>query len=107
MSQLLTLQVPADAQFHALAVEAAERIGSMAGVGAAQAGAFAQGVREALADMAAAPPGQPDSIPPMSAARVADPVVLAFETDPGSVRVTMTCRGRAREVRCERSGAAR
>jgi hypothetical protein len=106
MSQLLTLQVPADAPFHALAVEAAERIGTMAGVGSAQAGAFGQEVREALTGITAGTGGTPaEAGVPESVLAEPQAIVLAFQTDPGSVRVTITCGGRALEARCGRSGA--
>jgi hypothetical protein len=107
MSQLLTLQVPADAPFRALAVETAERIGIMAGVGAAQAGAFGRDVGEALVGFATGAAEAPMATRmPTGVAAEPDAIVLAFQTAPGSVRVTMTCRGRAREAWCGRSGAA-
>jgi hypothetical protein len=106
MSQLLTLQVPADAPFRALAVETAERIGIMAGVSAAQAGAFGRDVGEALVGFAAGTADAPVATR-LTERVVAEPdaIVLAFQADPGSVRVTMTCGGRAREARCGQPGA--
>jgi hypothetical protein len=83
MSQVLLLQMPTDAAYHALAAEAAGRICALAGGDSNDAQVFGAELTTALESLVG----------------VADSVALEFEADEAAIRVRLTCGNRAQDLR--------
>ena len=82
MSQVLLMQMPTDAAYHALAAEAAGRICALAGGDSNDAQALGADVTAALESLGDA----------------GESVALEFESDQAAVRVRLTCGTRAHDI---------